>query len=74
MQKQGVSLSLTHAQNTVYDLEVPTHTAQELRQLSSTTDRMEFRSRTNFDFVSSVEVEAYEAFLREISEPPSSKL
>lgn len=69
LQRHGVSLVLSH--NTAYEHEIPTHTTQELRDLSTTTDRLEFHSLLKFNFVSSVEEEMFETFLQQVAGQPS---
>ena len=62
LQKKGVFLSLSL--DPKYEYSIPTHTAQELRELSQVTDRIEFLGMLNFNFVSSVKEEELEAFLK----------
>lgn len=66
LQKEGVFLSLSL--DPMYELTIPTHTAQELRNLSQTTDRIEFSGITSYDFVSSVKKKELEAFLSQAPE------
>lgn len=63
-QKEGVSFSLSL--DPMCELEIPTHTAEQLRDMSRVTDRMEFHSWSKFDFISSVATEELETFFREI--------
>ena len=69
LQSHGISLLLS--QNTRYEHEIPTHTAKQLRELSTHTARMEFYSRSNYDFVNSEETKAFQVFLQQLQ---SSKL
>ena len=72
LQKHGVVLVLS--QHTNYEYEVPTHTAQELRELSTTTNRLEFHSRSDFNFVDTHESKLYQTFLQEVLVKESSNL
>ena len=64
-QKEDVCLTLSL--NPLFELEVPTHTAEQLRAMSHRTDRMEFHSRTNYNFFSSVSEEEAETFLKQVT-------
>ena len=66
LQKEGVLLSLSLDPR--YELSIPTHTAQELRNLSQVTDRIEFSGLSSYDFVSSVKKKELEAFLAQAPE------
>ena len=65
LQSQGVSLHLSH--HTTHEHEIPMHTVEELRQLSTKTSRMEFFSRSNYNFVTCDEILAFQAFLQQLA-------
>ena len=65
LQSQGVSLHLS--QHKTHEIEIPTHTVEELRELSIKMSRMEFFSRSNYNFVSSDDVLAFQTFLQQLA-------
>ncbi len=62
LQRHGVSLVLSS--NTAYEYEIPSHTAQELRDLSTTMNRMEIKD-FNISFVNSMEADPIASFLKD---------
>jgi hypothetical protein len=67
LQRRGISLVLSD--NSRFEFTVHTHTAEELRDLSTNTNRLEFHSREKFDSVSSVETEEVQTFLHQVYNP-----
>lgn len=69
LEKRGVRLTLSDS--TSYEYEIPEHTADQLREMSATYNRMEYTQR-KFKFMDNVEVKAFVEFLEQIN--GSSKL